>query len=158
MTTTRDSYQHLINTLSTVLPSSAGWYRLTDPNDISENFDRFLSKGWCLIPDSGENTNRKLSSVHTFRRTYTVQLSVQIFGAGNTFEAYDDSMKLILESSEALQLAIINDQTLGSDDEGIVARLIGDSGVIPIDAEDGKGKYLTMTVSIDIEIFYKYNC
>ncbi len=156
MSITRDSYHYLITLLNTVFPASAGWYRLGDPNDVSENFGVFLAKGWCLIPDSGENTNRNLCSLHTFRRTYTVQLSVQIYGAGTTYDGYDDSIKDILEASESLQLAIIADQTMGSDNEGIVARYINDSGIIPIEAEDGKSKYLTMTVSLDIEIFNTY--
>lgn len=156
MTITGDSYQHLLNTLSVVLPESAGWSRLSDPNDTSENFGAFLAKGWCIIPEGAENTNRNLTSIHTARRTYTVQISVQIYGAGTTYSAYDDSMREILEASEGIQLSIVADQTLGSSNEGIVARFISDSGVIPIDAIDGKSKYLTMTVSIDVEIFHRF--
>ena len=137
MSTVKDAYQYLI-----------------DPNDMSQNFDAFLSKGWCLLIDSGENTNRKLCDIHTFRRSFTVNVSVQVYGTDRDYDLYDNSVKTLLEASEALQLAIVKDQSIGSDNNGIVARIIGDTGFIPVDSPDGKSKFLTTGILIDVEIFY----
>ena len=154
MSTVKDAYQHLVNTLNIVFPSVDGWYRLSDPNDTEENFSAFLSKGWCLLIESGENTNRKLSEIHTFRRTYNVQVSVQVYGNERDSDIYDESVKTLLEASESLQLSIIKDQSLGSDNSGIVARIIGDTGFLPLESPDGKSKFITTSITIDVELFY----
>lgn len=146
MTIIGDSYTALVNIIKNTLSS---WYRLTDPNDISNNFDAFLRQGWSLIADSSQNVDRYLCSISTWNRTYMLTLSVEAFGTNSDDDLYDDSVKKLLEAINLVCIAIESDQTIAVSGGNVIARVTNDSGVLPVSREDKK--FIMCELKIDVE-------
>jgi hypothetical protein len=149
MTVISTSYDALIVLVGATLGST--WVRLTNPDELQNNFDSFLRGGWGVLADSTTNTNRQLCSRKSFSRSYTVILCVEFFGANTTYTEQDDSIKKILEAATSVAIAIENDQTLAVSGGHVVANYIGDSGIVPIELDDRK--FITCSINITLETF-----
>lgn len=148
MTIVSDSYSGLVTVVKTAL---SGWFRLTDANENENNFDIFLREGWALRPEAGFNSNRELCRRTSYVRTYSLMMSVELFGTDSNETLYDDSIKKLLEAVTSVTRAIELDQTLGVVGGLVVARVISDTGVVPIAADIRK--FVMCELKIDVETF-----
>lgn len=148
MTIVSDSYSGLVTVVKAAL---TGWFRLTDANENENNFDIFLREGWSLTAESGLNSNRELCKRTSYIRTYSLMMSVEVFGTDSNETLYDDSIKKLLEAVTSVTRVIELDQTLGVVGGLVVARVVSDTGIIPI-AADIK-KFVMCELKIDVETF-----
>jgi hypothetical protein len=151
MTIHSTSYDALVSLIKVTLPT---FYRLTNPNDTSQNFDLFLREGWSLIAESSANTDRNLCKINSYRRNYVLTISVEVFGTESDEISYDDSIKKLLEAVSSVVIAIENDQYLGIAGGNAIAAIVGDSGIIPITS--GNKKIVMSELTISLETFIGY--
>jgi hypothetical protein len=154
MTIITTSYDALITLIGNTLTSANGWVRLTNPDEILENFDSFLRQGWCLVAGDSVNTNRELCKISSWNRNFSLIMAVEYYGNNANYSIQDDAIKVLLEASTAMAVAIENDQTLGIGTGNVIARVSNDSGIVPVEYETRK--FITCSLSVSIETFIGY--
>lgn len=151
MTIISTSYDALISVISNCL---TGWARLTNPDILSDNFDSFLRQGWALQAEESNDLNKSLCRRLEWNRNYSLIMSTELFGANTSYTQSDDAIKLLLEASTSVAIAIDSDQTLGITGGGAIALVISDSGIIPIEMDNRK--FITCTLAINLKTFMGY--
>jgi hypothetical protein len=149
MTIISTAYDTITALIGTTLGNT--WVRLTNPDELSQNFDSFLRGGWGIIVDSTVNTNRELCGRKSFARSFSIVLCVEYFGGQASYTEQDDSIKKILEASTSVSVAIESDVTLAIAGGKAIASFQGDSGIVPIELDDRK--FITCALNVIIETF-----
>jgi hypothetical protein len=139
------------DSLVTLITNSLfGYFRLVNKEDESENLDIFLRKGWCLIIDDENTTNRLLCNIPTRMRKYRLVISNEFYGLDGDHTSQDESIKGLLEDIEVFLDAVDKSPSLG-DNEGLIVRADNTSGIDFADKDNRK--FIISTINIEIERF-----
>ena len=147
MSVVTTAYDGLVTIITSAL---TGYFRLVNKDDESENLDAFLRKGWCLIIDGEEATNRMLCNMPSRVRKYRLVISNEFYGLDQDHGQQDEAVKGLLEDTETFLDTIYRDPTLGVAD-GVLVRADVTSGVDFADKDNRK--FILSTIFIDIERF-----
>lgn len=140
------AYDNLVTLITNTL---VGYFRLVNKDDESENLDIFLKKGWCLIVDDEQNTNRMLCNSPTRVRKYRLVISNEFYGLDQDHVQQDESVKGLLEDIETFLDEVHKDPSLGTDTLEIRADVV--SGIEFADKDTRK--FILSTIYIEIERF-----
>lgn len=138
------------NLVTLITASFNGYFRLVNKDDESENLDIFLRKGWCLVIDEEQTTNRMLCNIPTRMRKYRLVVSNEFYGLEQDHVSQDESIKGLLEDVETFLDAVYKNPSLG-DNEGLIVRADVTSGVDFADKDNRK--FIISTIFIEIERF-----
>lgn len=151
MTVISTSYDALITLIGATL---SGWFRLINPDELTDNFDSFLRQGWCLQVESSETIRKNICKVSEWNRSYTLFLVVEFFGTNTSYTQQDDAIKKLLEAVSSIKIAILNDEYLGLAGGRAIAEATNDSGVFPLETDTRK--FISCGVNINVKTFLGY--
>jgi hypothetical protein len=121
--------------------------RIANPYAMNENTFHQLSKGFGLAIGGGNDTERYLGCLVTWRRTFTVLLTEQMIATQNDHSTRETVEKSILDAHDILRKAFYNNSTLSGN--AIKTTITDDAGVGFIATE--RAKFLVMEMVLEVE-------
>lgn len=141
---------YLEEILEEALPEHA---QLLDPDDLTENPDATLKKGWGYSVGQAENSERELSgSVYWYRREFTIiltrsNLSLYSDGASKLQALKDilEDLNLVLQEMKGTRVVMASDGSQTAFD----FKFVRDSGPRATDLNDVPHLFIELTVSAE---------
>ena len=131
----------LLARLDAVLPS---YRRLTNPYDIEDNNELYLTKGYGVAVGPGLRTDRLVSCQKSWERSFDVILTNQITTTDHNILANDTIQKSILEDHFAVFSDLEKETTLSA--LTIRSQVEADDGLEFVDLETAR--YYAMQITI----------
>lgn len=145
------SYDALITVIQNVLTD---WTRLFNADQLADNFDSALRKGWCLQVESGNDTNRHLCKISDWERSFTLFLVTEFFGSNFDHSNQDNAIKTIMEAVSSIAIAIESDPYLAISGGNAICSIVNDTGIFPLETESRK--FIGCGVNLTIKTYLGY--
>lgn len=147
MTIVTTAYDNLVTLITSTFTD---YFRLVNKDDESQNLDIFLRKGWCLIIDDENNTNRLICNSPSRVRKYRLVVSNEFYGLDGDHTTQDASIKGLLEDIEKFLDEVHKKPNL-ADNSGLIIMADQVTGVDFADKDNRK--FIISTIYIEIERF-----
>lgn len=142
-----DIYDAMVAKLVANLPAT--YKRLPDPYNPPANTYLNLEQGYGIAIGPGENTNRTVSCLSTWRRTFTIIIVNQVTATPNDTGSRVLVEKGLLVDQDSIFRAFEKDVTLG----GIAMQtaVLGDSGIQSLEAELLRFQFIETILEVEYE-------
>ena len=137
-------YDLITAKLAAVLPDH---WRLPNPYDPASNSWLKLNKGYGVAIGPAFDTNRSLSCIISWKRTFTILISEKVTVLENDLDRRIVIEKDILTSHDILLKAFYKDLSLST--SATIASVTSDGGVRFLDGD--REKFLAMEINLDVE-------
>lgn len=138
-------YDALIARLVAVLPSD--YHRLTNPYDIEDNNELYLTKGYGVAVGPGSRTDRLVSCQKSFERSFSIALTRQITTTDHNISDNEDIQKALLEDHFTVFSDLEKETTLSA--ICIKSEVDGDEGIEFVNLD--VSRYYLMQIIVNTE-------
>lgn len=138
------TYDLLVALIEDELP---GYRRLPNPYELFDNPAVILKKSYGIRINDGENTQRFVGCLTTWRRSIDIIVTKQVVNTESDAVGRASIEKELLEAHYLLLKRIEGDPSLGSTD--ILCKVSVDGGIEYLAEQDSK--YLAMVINLDVE-------
>jgi hypothetical protein len=141
--------ENIISALNTEIASQlSGYARIPNPYFLEANNQLFLNKGYGIVVGPGRDTERYVSCLVTWERSFTIIISNQITTTENNIDAREALEKAILVDHDKLIRAFYANTSFSG--QSMKCQVSDDGGIEPFVTADN-AKYFVMNLSLLVE-------